>query len=154
MGEIGIKLEKNVLCTLSDGTILRSDVYRPDDGERYPVLMLRLPYNKEKPRYYNEYLEVPRMVQAGYIVILQDVRGRFASEGNFYPFIHEGGRMGGKTSLFERQSWTFWDVLSRLYSVSCSSGKATFLKGDCTGYDGGKPDGEFSRKRGGSLRIS
>lgn len=90
MGEIGIKLEKNVPCTLSDGTILRSDVYRPDDGERYPVLMLRLPYNKETPRYYDEYLEVPRMVQAGYIVILQDVRGRFASEGKFYPFIHEG----------------------------------------------------------------
>ncbi|WP_068673592.1 CocE/NonD family hydrolase [Oceanobacillus sp. Castelsardo] len=85
-----MKQEKNVPCTLSDGTILRSDVYRPDDGERYPVLMLRLPYDKETPRYYDEYLEVPRMVQAGYVVILQDVRGRFASEGEFYPFIYEG----------------------------------------------------------------
>lgn len=52
--------------------------------------MLRLPYDKETPRYYNEYLDVPRMVDAGYAVILQDVRGRFSSEGDFYPFIHEG----------------------------------------------------------------
>ncbi|MBP1968332.1 putative CocE/NonD family hydrolase [Virgibacillus natechei] len=82
--------EQDVTCRLSDGTILRGDVYRPDDHEPHPVLMLRLPYDKRTPRYYDEYLEVPRMVQAGYVVILQDVRGRFASGGAFYPFIHEG----------------------------------------------------------------
>lgn len=84
MGEIGIRVEKNVPCSLADGTVLRSDVYHPDDEESYPVLMIRLPYDKETPRYYDEYLEVPRMVQAGYVVILQDVRGRFASEGDFF----------------------------------------------------------------------
>lgn len=83
-------MEQDVECRLSDGTILRADVYRPNDHERHPVLMIRLPYDKKTPRYYDEYLEVPRMVQAGYVVILQDVRGRFASEGEFYPFIHEG----------------------------------------------------------------
>lgn len=90
MGESKIRIEKNIPCLLSDGTILRSDVYRPNDQGIYPVLMLRLPYDKETPRYYNEYLDVPRMVEAGYAVILQDVRGRFQSEGEFYPFIHEG----------------------------------------------------------------
>ncbi|WP_090238099.1 CocE/NonD family hydrolase [Lentibacillus halodurans] len=85
-----MKAEKNIPCRLSDGTILRSNVYRPDEEGVYPVLMLRLPYDKEERRYYDEYLEVPRMVEAGYAVILQDVRGRFASEGEFYPFIHEG----------------------------------------------------------------
>ncbi|WP_176330253.1 CocE/NonD family hydrolase [Oceanobacillus rekensis] len=88
--ESKIKVEKNIPCQLSDGTILHSDVYRPNDEGMYPVLMLRLPYDKETPRYYNEYLDVPRMVEAGYAIILQDVRGRFASEGEFYPFIHEG----------------------------------------------------------------
>ncbi len=82
-------IEKNISCTLSDGTILRADVYRPNTESEYPVLMLRLPYDKETPRYYDEYLEVPRMVEAGYVVILQDVRGRFASEGEFFPCIHE-----------------------------------------------------------------
>ncbi|GAB4074520.1 CocE/NonD family hydrolase [Barrientosiimonas marina] len=83
-------IEKNVPCKLSDGIVLRSDVYRPDDDGVYPVLMLRLPYDKETPRYYDEYLEVPRMVEAGYAVILQDVRGRFASDGTFSPFTDEG----------------------------------------------------------------
>lgn len=81
--------EENVACKLSDGTILRSDIYRPNDNKHYPVLMIRLPYDKKTPRYYDEYLSVPRMVAAGYIVVLQDVRGRFASEGEFYPFVHE-----------------------------------------------------------------
>ncbi|GAB3049310.1 CocE/NonD family hydrolase [Virgibacillus ainsalahensis] len=83
-------VEQDVECTLSDGTVLRADVYRPDQEGRYPVLMIRLPYDKKTPRYYDEYLSVPRMVEAGYVVILQDVRGRFASDGEFYPFIHEG----------------------------------------------------------------
>ncbi|WP_121614868.1 CocE/NonD family hydrolase [Virgibacillus halodenitrificans] len=85
-----IIVEKNIPFELSDGTVLRSDVFRPNDNNKYPTLMLRLPYNKEEKRYYDEYLEVPRMVEAGYVVILQDVRGRFASDGEFYPFIHEG----------------------------------------------------------------
>lgn len=84
-----MKIEKNIPCRLSDGTILRTDVYRPDDEETYPVLMLRLPYDKETPRYFNEYLDVPRMVEAGFAVLLQDVRGRFASEGEYFPFRYE-----------------------------------------------------------------
>jgi putative CocE/NonD family hydrolase len=84
-----MRIEENVPCELSDGTVLRSDIYRPDDNGSYPVLMLRLPYDKKTKRYYDEYLSVPRMVAAGYVVILQDVRGRFASGGEFYPFVHE-----------------------------------------------------------------
>ncbi|WP_200416407.1 CocE/NonD family hydrolase [Virgibacillus salexigens] len=85
-----MEIDKNMPCELSDGTVLQSDVYRPAEAGEYPVLMLRLPYNKEARRYYDEYLEVPRMVEAGYVVILQDVRGRYASGGEFYPFVHEG----------------------------------------------------------------
>lgn len=88
--KIQLMVEENVGCTLSDGTILRADVYRPDNDQCYPVLMIRLPYDKKTPRYYDEYLDVPRMVKAGYVVILQDVRGRYASDGDFYPFVDEG----------------------------------------------------------------
>lgn len=82
-------IEKNIPCRLRDGVTLRADVYRPRAEGKYPVLMLRLPYDKETPRYYDEYLDVPRMVASGYAVILQDVRGRFASDGEYYPFVHE-----------------------------------------------------------------
>ncbi len=113
-------LEENVECKLSDGTILRSDVYRPNDDHRYPVLMLRLPYDKKTPRYFNEYVEVPRMVDAGYIVILQDVRGRFASDGAFYPFVNE--RKDG----YESVEWAA--------SLPCSNGKVGLFGMSYHGY--------------------
>lgn len=56
-------VEKDVACKLSDGTILRADIYRPDDQLTHPVLMLRLPYDKTVKRYYDEYVRVPRMVE-------------------------------------------------------------------------------------------
>ncbi|QQK75275.1 CocE/NonD family hydrolase [Salicibibacter cibarius] len=82
-------MEYDVECQCSDGTVLKADVYRPEERGLYPVLLLRLPYDKTNPHYYNGYLDVPRMVTAGYVVILQDVRGRYASGGSYYPFVYE-----------------------------------------------------------------
>lgn len=84
-----IMTEKNVTCTLRDGTILRADVYRPDARGKYPVLLTRLPYGKDDPYFSHRYLDTNRLVLAGYIVIVQDVRGRFQSGGAFNPFEYE-----------------------------------------------------------------
>jgi putative CocE/NonD family hydrolase len=84
-----ILIEKNVSCTMRDGTILYADVYRPNAPGKFPVLLTRLPYNKDLPMYSHRYLDTQRLVQNGYVVIVQDVRGRFHSEGDFYPHIHE-----------------------------------------------------------------
>ncbi|GHH99631.1 CocE/NonD family hydrolase [Neobacillus kokaensis] len=85
-----ILLEKNVPCELRDGTVLFADVYRPNDGNQYPVLLTRLPYNKNERFYSHRYLDTNRLAAKGYIVIIQDVRGRYASEGEFFPFKFEG----------------------------------------------------------------
>ncbi|MCM3652518.1 CocE/NonD family hydrolase [Metabacillus litoralis] len=85
-----IVVEKNVPCQLADNTILYADVYRPDDDQQYPVLLTRLPYNKNHPFYSHRYLDTNRLVENGYVVIVQDVRGRFSSEGDFFPFKYEG----------------------------------------------------------------
>ena len=82
-------LEKNVPCKMRDGVKLYADVYRPNVEGTFPVLLTRLPYNKDLPFYSHRYLDTNRLVQNGYIVIIQDVRGRYNSEGDFYPFIHE-----------------------------------------------------------------
>lgn len=81
-----IILEKNVACPMQDGTMLRADVYRPADNCKYPVLLTRLPYGKDDPQFSHRYLDTNRLVRSGYIVIVQDVRGRFKSDGDFYPF--------------------------------------------------------------------
>jgi uncharacterized protein len=84
-----VLLEKNVPCTMRDGTVLYSNIYRPNKEGKYPVLLTRLPYNKDLPMFSHRYLDTNRLVENGYIVIVQDVRGRFASEGEFYPFLYE-----------------------------------------------------------------
>ena len=68
--ELGVIVERNVPVPMRDGTILRADVYRPDRGGPYPVLVVRAPYSKDRASFI-------RFVKAGYIVVSQDVRGRW-----------------------------------------------------------------------------
>src|SRR5690242_10043355 len=86
---MNILIEKNVPVPMRDGVVLATDVYRPADGAPLPVLIQRLPYNKESVATVNSTLSVTRAVQAGYVVVVQDTRGRFASEGEFTPHFQE-----------------------------------------------------------------
>ncbi|HEX7065910.1 MAG TPA: CocE/NonD family hydrolase [Bacillales bacterium] len=84
-----VLVEKNVPCELRDGTTLQADVYRPNQDGRYPVLLTRLPYSKDLPRYSQMLLDPIKAAGKGYAVIVQDVRGRFRSEGDFRSFLSE-----------------------------------------------------------------
>ncbi|SDL88392.1 CocE/NonD family hydrolase [Sediminibacillus halophilus] len=86
---IPVVFEKDVPCRLRDGVTLYANVYRPDRDGRYPVLLTRHPYNKNLADFSHRYLDPFRLAASGYVVIIQDVRGRFSSEGQFVPFIHE-----------------------------------------------------------------
>jgi len=83
-----ITVQKNVSAEMRDGTTLVTDVYRPAENGEYPVLLTRLPYGKDQS-INPEYMNPIKAAQHGYIVILQDVRGRFDSEGAWYPFVNE-----------------------------------------------------------------
>jgi putative CocE/NonD family hydrolase len=85
-----LMVERDVPIDMRDGTVLRADVYRPDSAERFPVLLQRTPYDKGLPRISALLLNPIRAASAGYAVVVQDVRGRFASDGEFYTFRHEG----------------------------------------------------------------
>jgi putative CocE/NonD family hydrolase len=65
---------------------LYADVYRPDAEGRFPVLVVRTPYDKSQDMALTEKDYFP---SRGYVVVVQDTRGRFRSEGEFYPFIDE-----------------------------------------------------------------
>lgn len=71
-------LRKTFRQRLATGVSLRADVYRPDAAERFPVLLSRLPYNKNLRTRLGD---IDYFVERGYVVIMQDTRGRFASEG-------------------------------------------------------------------------
>jgi putative CocE/NonD family hydrolase len=79
-----VGFERNVPVKMRDGVTLQADIYRPKADGRFPVLLQRTPYDKN-----NEFSFSLKAASRGYVVIIQDVRGRYTSEGEWYPFKHE-----------------------------------------------------------------
>lgn len=79
-----ITVEHGVAVKMRDGSTLRADIYRPKADGKFPTLLQRTPYNKDGGQ------EFGRQAAAqGYVAIVQDVRGRYTSEGDWYPFMNE-----------------------------------------------------------------
>src|SRR6266568_2708782 len=81
-----VVVAKDLPMRTRDGVTLYADVYRPDAAGTFPVLVVRTPYDKSQDMALTEKVYFP---PRGYVVVVQDTRGRFRSEGEFYPFIHE-----------------------------------------------------------------
>jgi len=83
-----VRFERNIMMRLQDGTRLATDVYLPNGTPGpWPAILERTPYNKLGP---GNVLTANFFASHGYAVVIQDVRGRFMSEGEFYPFGNEG----------------------------------------------------------------
>lgn len=78
----------DVPATMRDGTLLRSNVFTPTGSGRYPVILMRLPYNKDVAQNY-VYASPGFYASHCYVVAVQDVRGQYKSDGFFYAFRHE-----------------------------------------------------------------
>ncbi len=79
-----VTVERGVTAKMRDGVVLRADIYRPKAEGKFPVLLQRTPYNKS-----NGVIFGVRAAARGFVVIFQDVRGRYSSEGEWYTFKHE-----------------------------------------------------------------
>ena len=83
-----VSVSRDIPVRMRDGATLFADVYAPEGPGPFPVLLMRTPYGKTQaqdsihthPLWY---------ARRGYIVAVQDVRGRWSSEGEWYPFAHE-----------------------------------------------------------------
>ncbi len=84
----GVTLERGVRCTLADGCNLISDHYYPPEAGPAPTLLMRQPYGRDIASTV-VYAHPAWFAAHGYNVVIQDVRGRGDSEGEFYPFRHE-----------------------------------------------------------------
>jgi uncharacterized protein len=84
-----IVIDVNVPVRMRDGVTLHADVYRPAVDGRFPVLLTRTPYDKAGSAAINNMFDLMAAARAGYAVVVQDVRGRYTSEGDWYPFVHE-----------------------------------------------------------------
>jgi putative CocE/NonD family hydrolase len=79
-----VTYQRNVPVKMRDGITLRADIYRPKADGKFPVLLQRTPYNKDGSVAFGY-----KAAARGYVVIFQDVRGRYASEGDWYTFKNE-----------------------------------------------------------------
>src|SRR5689334_19275887 len=79
-----VSTQLNVETKMRDGTVLRADIYRPQAEGTFPVLLQRTPYDKRNERGFGV-----KAASRGYLVVVQDVRGRYSSDGDWYPFKNE-----------------------------------------------------------------
>ncbi len=78
----GYMVKRDVAARMRDGTRLRADVYVPRGSGPFPTLICRTPYSKER----DVHVEMAaQFAERGYLAIVQDVRGRYASDGTFRP---------------------------------------------------------------------
>lgn len=75
-------MESNVDVPMRDGVILRADIFRPAKPGKYPILMGRTPYNKK-----GLHGAAKIFAKSGYIVVCQDARGRYESDGQWESFL-------------------------------------------------------------------
>lgn len=81
-------VEKDVAVPMRDGVVLRADILRRRGNGPSPVLLYRTPYGKEEAL--KDYSTFRHAVERGYAMVVQDVRGRYASAGEFLPYQQEG----------------------------------------------------------------
>ena len=112
-----VRMEHNVKVPMRDGVALSADIYIPDRAGRYPTLLWRTPYSNNtavsvtQSRWYAE---------RGYVVVQQDVRGKYDSDGEFYTYRHEADDGYDTDEWIGKQPW--------------SDGKIGLMGGSYLGY--------------------
>jgi putative CocE/NonD family hydrolase len=104
--EHGVLVEKNVMIPVRDGIKLAADLYRPSrDGKalegRFPALLTRTPYDKS-----NTSAEGKYYAERGYVVVANDVRGRYASGGTWHGLINDPADGYDVVEWIAGQSWS------------------------------------------------
>lgn len=89
---------------MRDGVLLRADVLLPAGAGRFPTLVYRTPYGKAMAL--KGYSTFQKAVAHGYAIVVQDVRGRYASGGEFDAYRNEGRDGYDTIEWAARQPWS------------------------------------------------
>src|SRR6266849_7736881 len=103
-----VVVERDLLTPMRDGARLYADVYRPARGagpvdDRFPAILVRTTYDKNRPQEVND---AQRFARQGYVYVVQDVRGRYASDGTYYHGIYETDDGYDTVEWIARQLWS------------------------------------------------
>jgi hypothetical protein len=114
-----VKIERHQPVEMRDGVILYADIYRPAKEGKYPVILTRTPYGVQRVGVHHE--RMTKFAQRGYVAIVQDVRGRYESEGVWDPFRDEA------KDGFDTIEWAA--------KLDCSNGKVATQGGSYLGHN-------------------
>jgi len=94
--------ESGVKIAMRDGVKLAADVFRPEGEGKFPTILVRTPYGRTaegltRGNYF---------ARRGYAVVVQDVRGRFESEGEWFPLVHEANDGSDTIDWIAAQPWS------------------------------------------------
>jgi putative CocE/NonD family hydrolase len=110
-----VKIDRNVGVPMRDGVALLTDLYKPQGDGRFPVILIRTPYKKDMSQPQASYY-----ARRGYVVAVQNCRGRFGSPGTWEPFVHEPDDGHDAVEWLAAQPW--------------SSGKVGMIGGSYVGW--------------------
>lgn len=101
-----IAVDLGIRIPMRDGVKLAADLYRPTGAGRWPVILLRTPYDRRLGAASGQQVHAARLAAAGYAVMIEDVRGRHESDGTFTPFIHEADDGYDTIDWLAQQPWS------------------------------------------------
>jgi uncharacterized protein len=103
-----LRVERGILIRMDDGVLLCADHYYPLTAERCPTILIRSPYGRNlRSGVFGGFAEFVAwcFTTRGYNVLLQDVRGRFDSQGEFEPYFHERADGQATIAWLKQQLW-------------------------------------------------
>jgi len=115
-GNHGVRVQHDVMIPMRDGVLLATDIYHPvSNASSYPVIMERTPYNKlgisrtensvTNPGARSRSQVAHEIASHGYVVVMQDCRGRYGSQGTFTKYLHEAEDGYDTLVWLLQQSW-------------------------------------------------
>ncbi|MFJ9898384.1 CocE/NonD family hydrolase [Streptomyces sp. NPDC091280] len=138
-----------VMVAMRDGVRLATDLYLPSGHDRpLPAALVRLPYDKNSRYVFMDRIAA-YLTARGYAVVVQDVRGKFRSEGETMPFVHEADDGYDTIDWIVRQEWSdgrvgmFGDSYygaTQWAAVSAGHPALKAIAPRLTGADGIRPD--------------
>ena len=98
-----IRIERHLATPMRDGVKLYGDLYRPARDGKFPVLVIRTPYGVQRDGVHQSMI---KFAQHGYATFVQDVRGRYESEGQWDPFRNEANDGHDTVEWAAKQPWS------------------------------------------------
>ncbi len=99
----GMIVQKNVMVPMRDGVRLATDIFRPAAPGKYPVVLVRTPYGNESTQIT---ARAQRYVKRGYVFAIQDCRGKYDSEGDWYGKRNEAQDGSDTITWLGTRSWS------------------------------------------------